>query len=50
MSGDEAGKVGTDIVAEVLRHKSGYNSGTISQIDLKLAQHLSEDVCYAVKD
>ena len=27
----EADNVGTDIVAEVLRYKSGYNSGTIAQ-------------------
>ena len=30
----EADEVYTDIVAEVLRYKSGYNSGTVGQNDL----------------
>ena len=29
----EADEVGADIVAEVLRYKIGYNSGTVGQID-----------------
>ena len=34
LSDVEADDIGTDIVAEVLRYKSGYNSGTIGQNDL----------------
>ena len=44
----EAGKVGTDIVAEVPRYKSGCNSGTVSQINLRLVQHLPDSVNYTV--
>ena len=40
-AGVEADGADSDIVVEVLRYKSGYNSGTISWIDLKLMQHLS---------
>ena len=40
VAGIEADEVGSDIVAEVLRYKSGYNSGTIGQNGLIFGHNL----------
>ena len=40
MAGIEADEVGSDIVVEVLRYKSGNNSGTIGQNELTFGHNL----------